>query len=91
MIVAPSMGLELIASLAYLAVVQKITPFYWISLLLLAVVWAVTFLIAVPLHGSLAGNYDVSQIQKLINVNWWRTVGWSLRTIIIGYLCFRVI
>lgn len=85
------MGLELLASLAYLAIVQKIEPLYWLSLLFLVLVWAVTFLVAVPLHNSLAGNFDVSQIQKLININWWRTTGWSLRTLILGYLCFRLI
>jgi hypothetical protein len=90
MIVAPSMGLELIASLAYLAIAQKITPLYWISILFLVLVWGVTFLVAVPLHNSLAGNYDIVQIQKLININWWRTIGWSMRTVLIGYLCFKL-
>uniref|UniRef100_UPI004049A689 hypothetical protein n=1 Tax=Fulvivirga sp. TaxID=1931237 RepID=UPI004049A689 len=90
-IVAPSMGLELLTSLVYLAIVQKIEPLYWLSILFLGLVWMVTFFVAVPLHNSLAGNFDAVQIQKLININWWRTAGWSLRTLILGYLCVRLI
>lgn len=59
---------------------------------LLAVVWFLTFLRAVPLHQTLSKKgYEPETTRKLINANWWRTIAWSLRSlVIIGLLYFYV-
>ena len=49
-----------------------------LQLILIAFVWGVTFLISVPLHRRLRAGHDGQVIERLINTNWLRTVGWSL-------------
>lgn len=47
--------------------------------MLVALMWAVTFFRAVPLHASLDGDDDHLPLSAaLLRVNWWRTAGWSL-------------
>lgn len=59
---------------------------------LLAVVWLVTFLRAIPLHQKLSKEgYEPVIVRKLINTNWWRTIAWSLRSLtIVGLIYFYV-
>lgn len=58
--------------------------FYSFSLLavvhsaLVISLWLHTFLIAVPIHDKLDHSKDGFQISKLIRVNWYRTVVWTL-------------
>ena len=50
-----------------------------VNLLLIVAVWASTFLFAVPLHGALDGDDDhLPLTDRLIAVNRWRTMGWTL-------------
>ena len=59
---------------------------------LLMLVWLVTFLRAVPLHQQLSKKgYEPETTRKLIKTNWWRTIAWSLRSLmIIGLIYFYV-
>lgn len=44
-------------------------------------IWAVTFLVAIPLHNKLASEgYKAEIIDNLVAVNWLRTVLWTVRT-----------
>ncbi len=53
------------------------------------VIWAVTFLIAIPLHNQLAaGGYNKEIIDSLVRVNWLRTILWTIRTGILFYLLY---
>ena len=45
---------------------------------LIAFVWGVTAFISVPLHRRLSAGDDGQVIDRLINTNWLRTIGWSL-------------
>ena len=49
------------------------------SLGALAVVWASTLFLQVPLHQKLTHGYDAATIDRLCRTNGWRTFGWSLR------------
>ena len=41
--------------------------------------WLVTFTYFVPAHKALSnGNYSKSQLDKLVKINWWRTLLWSI-------------
>jgi len=51
----------------------------WVGVALLAVVWASTATLQVPLHGALAAGLDPERVSRLVATNWVRTVGWSLR------------
>ena len=56
---------------------------------LVLVVWGVTFFIAIPMHNQLANeglNTDITR--KLVNINWVRTVAWTLRGIILAYIVY---
>lgn len=46
---------------------------------LVALMWAVTAFGAVPLHNAIAaGDASPATLAKLVNVNWYRTIGWTL-------------
>ena len=41
--------------------------------------WLITFLFFVPAHNKItSGNFNQRSLKKLVEVNWWRTVLWSL-------------
>ena len=42
-------------------------------------VWLITFLFFVPEHKKITGgNFDQRSLKKMVRVNWWRTVLWSM-------------
>ena len=54
---------------------------YWRLFTVVAILlaWVNTFGFAVPLHNQIAAGVDTHEaVSKLINVNWYRTVLWSL-------------
>ncbi len=66
----------------------------WVNLLqliLVLVVWVNTFFMAVPLHNQLEAGFDLHLIQKLVNVNWIRTLAWSGRLGLLGFYLARLI
>lgn len=60
------------------------------SSLLLAVIWASTFLLSVPCHNSLRKKHDPKIIEKLIKTNWIRTILWTTKMIMAVYLYIEV-
>ena len=56
------------------------------NMVLLGLIWLSTFLLQVPYHNRLSGQYDQSIVRKLVNTNWLRTVFWSARALILLYL-----
>lgn len=53
-----------------------------VSAALLAVVWASTFGVQVPLHTRLARGFDATIHRRLVATNWLRTLAWSARAVI---------
>lgn len=53
-----------------------------LSVVLLAVVWGVTFLGAVPMHQRLALGFDASAHRVLLIWNWVRTAAWCGRAVL---------
>jgi len=51
----------------------------WIGAALLAVAWASTFLVQVPLHRRLSSGFDDGAIRRLTATNWTRTIAWTAR------------
>ena len=51
----------------------------WTGVLLLAVLWASTFFIQVPMHRRLESGLDLDVVRRLVDTNWIRTVAWTLR------------
>ena len=54
----------------------------WIGLGLLAIVWASTFAVQVPLHAKLALGFDPVVWRRLVTTNWLRTIAWTARGIV---------
>lgn len=60
---------------------QVLAYLNYASFAFLFIIWLATFLRAVPLHNRLSEHgYDINTIQKLIKINWFRTICWTFRT-----------
>lgn len=51
----------------------------WSGAVLLAAIWASTFLVQVPLHERLSGGWDAGTHARLVAWNWPRTLMWTAR------------
>jgi len=64
-----------------------------INILLLSLVlliWIITFFFAIPLHEQLAQKgYGQQAIQQLTQINWYRTLAWTLRFMILTWFVFQ--
>lgn len=58
---------------------------------LLAVIWASTWLLQVPLHARLSRGLDKALVNRLVLTNWVRTVAWTGRALITLVLLARLI
>lgn len=85
-VVGPFMAVEGVSALAILAVRPEGVPLWLIlcGLLLLAVIHGSTIFLQVPAHGVLIERFDAETVARLVQTNWLRTVGWSLRSLVAG-------
>ncbi len=81
-IVAPLMLLEAAGS-TILLFLDRTSPSLWIAWILLFVVWLSTFLIQVPIHRELCQSFREEKVQKLVKTNWYRTIAWTGRGILL--------
>jgi hypothetical protein len=56
---------------------------------LLLVIWFSTFCLQIPEHVSLSREFHYKSIRKLIASNWIRTISWTLRSLLLGWLIFH--
>lgn len=93
LIVGPVMLLEA-AGAAYLWANLAFQPHgwvWWVAGGMLAIVWASTAFLQVPCHGLLAQGYDPAVHAQLVDTNWIRTTGWTLRALLLtGYWLGRI-
>lgn len=61
-------------------------PAFLASGFLLALIWASTFLLQVPLHRKLLAGWNPEAHQRLVATNWIRTAGWTGRALILAWL-----
>ncbi|MBD2770267.1 hypothetical protein IC235_20465 [Hymenobacter sp. BT664] len=61
----------------------------WWSLVLVLLIWAATFFISVPFHNRLAQGYDYIAIDGLVRTNWLRTLAWTARLVLLGWILGR--
>lgn len=88
-VVAPLIGTELLTA-ALLAWQGVRGPLFLGSLVLIAMIWAVTFAVEVPLHRRLARGYDAEAHRQLVFANWARTLAWTARAVMIGCWLFTL-
>ncbi|QNE41499.1 hypothetical protein F1C16_18990 [Hymenobacter sp. NBH84] len=62
----------------------------WVGLALVVAIWAATFFVSVPFHNRLGQHgYDYVAIDGLIRTNWLRTVLWTVRLALLGWLLMQ--
>ena len=83
-IVVPVMILELFS--AFMLVYYLRSNLLILCLIILLFIWLITFIFFTKLHQSLLDGYDKKIVDKLVKINWSRTVLWSLRLIILIYI-----
>lgn len=69
--------------------------FNWASMIgviLIALIWVNTFTMAVPLHNQIASNNDpLMAAEKLVSINWYRTIAWTLVFLIAFFSAYKTI
>jgi hypothetical protein len=78
LVVAPLMFAEL-GTAALLLYQGERSPWFLVSLVLLALNWLSTWIVQIPLHKQLERGYSSEAQDKLVKTNWLRTFAWSLR------------
>ena len=64
---------------------------YLVSVGFLLIIWINTAFWAIPAHNKLLNDgLDIELIEKLVTINWWRTISWSVRTVILGWLVYHL-
>jgi hypothetical protein len=83
-VVGPAMMVELITGAMLVMQPGGVNPtMLLISLGLLAIVWLSTLCLQIPCHHRLSQGYDGSIHRKLVQTNWIRTAGWSVRLVLL--------
>ena len=63
-------------------------PLAWAGLVLLAVIWASTFFLQVPLHRRLQGGFDEFTHRLLVKSNWVRAAAWTVRGLLVCVMLY---
>jgi uncharacterized membrane protein len=93
LIVGPAMLVELVTALLLLA--DRPTALSaraaWAGVALIGVIWASTVFLQVPMHGQLAQGYDARAHAWLVGTNWIRTIAWTARSLLVGWVVLRAL
>ena len=84
-IVFPIMSIELITGILLIQspVFGHSNKLFFISMILLALIWFLTATLFISIHKNLSNGYNKNIIYRLVNLNWLRTILWSLRMVFI--------
>lgn len=83
LIVGPAMLVEALATAAIL-LTRRDAPAV-AAAALLAIIWASTAFLQVPMHNALANGFDAQAHARLVDTNWIRTVAWTARGVLALY------
>jgi hypothetical protein len=80
-LVGPLMGLEFICAvlIVWKQPIGTAPLLAWFALVALVLVHLCTVAFSVPAHNVLGGGFDVAAHHRLVQSNWIRTIGWTLR------------
>lgn len=79
LIVIPFMIIELTSGVLIFWIYQTDNIFFNISLFCLFFIWFLTAILFSKMHQKLTWGYQISIVTKLVNLNWLRTISWTLR------------
>ena len=83
-VVIPAMFTELFTLILFIISTDKIDSFISISGLLLILIWLMTAVFFSGVHQKLTLGYDKVIVDKLVKLNWGRTLLWTLRLFLIS-------
>lgn len=91
-VVGPPMLIEAFTSV----LLVRYPPIPNTSLLLMGVglvflIWASTAFLQIPCHGELTRGYQEKYQRRLVLTNWIRTIAWTLRTLLLGWIAYSAL
>ena len=91
LVVGPGMLIELVTAVWLCAQRPRGVPAWaaWLGLALVVLLWASTAAVQVPLHNRLANGFDAEAARRLVVTNWFRTVVWTGRGALVGWMAWR--
>ena len=78
-IVIPAMVIEMLSGIMLVIINDD----FIISFSLLVCIWIITFVFFTNIHQRLLSKYEMTTVEKLVNLNWIRTVFWTVRLVIL--------
>ena len=63
----------------------------WLGLFVLISIWMATYAVQVPQHASLTLSYDPLVHRRLVLGNWYRTIAWSIRGLVVLWMIGQLI
>lgn len=57
-----------------------------LGMILVGLIWGLTFLVQVPQHTALSAGFDVRTQERLVAGNWWRTAAWTARGMLVLWM-----
>lgn len=89
--VGPAMLLEVATAAALLFYIPRGCSPWWllIGLIVLLAIWCVTAVCSIPMHARLEKDYDEAAIRWLVATNWLRTLGWTLRGVLMAAMLWQ--
>ena len=83
-VVIPAMLTELFTLILIIISMNQVDFHILASALLLIIIWLMTAVFFSGVHQKLALGYDQAVVEKLVNLNWVRTLLWTLRLLLIS-------
>jgi hypothetical protein len=85
----PFMIAELVTAVYLVSINSRVILI--INLMIVIVIWPVTFSLSMPCHRALANGKCLKTIHKLIVTNWLRTMLWSIKGVLLtAYISSRL-
>ena len=82
-VVIPAMLTELFTLILFIISTDPIDTLVTVSGLLLVLIWLMTAVFFSGVHQKLTLGYDKTAVDKLVKLNWGRTLLWTLRLLLI--------
>src|SRR4051812_11208969 len=88
LLIAPLLVVEFITAIGLLYQGHR-EPAFVASVSLIPVNWLSTAIFQAPIHVRLMGGLDATVIRRLIRSNWLRTLTWTARGVLLGFMISR--